>query len=99
MKAPGSPGALGVAREILTVEIGPSYYTDARAQRSDSHYGKVLRFNDDGTVQRLEREVYDHGNAAALRLDPRAVRPALGKHKLNNSHGAAFRRCRTRVLR
>jgi LPS-assembly protein len=36
--APGTPGALGVAREILTVELGQSYYTDARAQRSDSQY-------------------------------------------------------------
>ena len=36
--APGTPGALGVAREILSVEIGQSYYTDARAQRSDTQY-------------------------------------------------------------
>ena len=36
--APGSPGALGVAREILSVELGQSYYSDARAQRSDSQY-------------------------------------------------------------
>lgn len=36
--APGTPGALGVAREILTVELGQSYYTDARAQRADSQY-------------------------------------------------------------
>ena len=32
----------------------------------------------DGTVQRLEREVYDHGNAAALLLhDPRHDRVLL----------------------
>ncbi|MFO7300933.1 MAG: LPS assembly protein LptD [Acidobacteriota bacterium] len=34
--APGS--TQGVAREILSVEIGQSYYTDARASRADSQY-------------------------------------------------------------
>ena len=36
--APGTPGALGIAREILSVEAGQTYYTDARAQRADSQY-------------------------------------------------------------
>jgi hypothetical protein len=36
--APGTPGALGVAREILSVDIGQSYYTDARALASDTQY-------------------------------------------------------------
>ena len=36
--APGTPGSLGIAREILSVEIGQSYYTDARALRGDTQY-------------------------------------------------------------
>ncbi len=37
--APGSaPGAQGIAREILSLEIGQSYYTDARAQRADTQF-------------------------------------------------------------
>jgi LPS-assembly protein len=36
--APGTPAALGVAREILSVEIGQSYYSDVRQQRADSQY-------------------------------------------------------------
>jgi LPS-assembly protein len=36
--AAGSATAQGIAREILSVEVGQSYYTDARALRNDSQY-------------------------------------------------------------
>lgn len=46
--APGSPGALGVAREILSLEIGQSYYTDARALRGDTQYQSGSRTTGSG---------------------------------------------------
>lgn len=39
--APGTPAALGVAREILSVEIGQSYYSDVRQRQADSQYESV----------------------------------------------------------
>ena len=36
--APGAPAAPGIVREILTVELGQSYYSDARAARFDPEY-------------------------------------------------------------
>lgn len=52
--APGTPGALGVAREILSVEIGQSYYTDARAQRSDTQYESYGTVKTGGTFSPVQ---------------------------------------------
>ncbi len=39
--APGTPAARGIAREILSVEIGQTYYSDVRQRLADSQYESV----------------------------------------------------------